>query len=263
MLRDLQQRFAEAMVDPAKPLPPELLTPTRGTGLERRFTVHRATYGKSLGQVIAAAFPGVAAILGPTRIEKAGIIFASKHPPTKAALWQYGAGFPAFLAEFKPLQSIPYLPDLARVDWAHHLAWFAEDQTPLDPSRLTEIPPELIATVSFVSHPAAAIVDSPYPVGSLRHALMNREEGNTEKISLPDGGETVLITRPQGNVSDTLIPRRDRHMTNGLLAGLPIGEAMDQAATQAARSGQIEPPDLQSTLSLLLTQGALQDIVGV
>lgn len=260
MLRDLQNRFAAAMVDPTASLPPELLPPSSGPGLERRFTVHRATYGKSLAQVTAAAFPSVAAILGPTRIERAGIAFCTKHPPRKAALWQYGGEFPDFLETFEPLQNIPYLPDLARLDWACHLAWFAEDASRLDPSRLTQIAPERIARITFIAHPAARIVASPFPIDSIKRALANRTD-DSEKIRVPEQGETALVTRPHADVSHQPIQPPQAELVVGLLNGVPIGEALDHASRAAATAGESAPPDLQAALGLLLATGALQDLV--
>jgi len=42
-----------------------------------------------------------------------------------AALAEYGDGFADFLAGFAPAQSLPYLADVARLEWAINAAYHA------------------------------------------------------------------------------------------------------------------------------------------
>ena len=52
-------------------------------------------------------------------------------PPRSAVLMRYGASFPAFVAHFPPAASVPYLADMASLEWAWHVAYHAEDAAPL------------------------------------------------------------------------------------------------------------------------------------
>ena len=57
--------------------------------------------------------------------------YALAEPPRSPVLMDYGAGFADFIAGFAPAASLPYLPDVARIERAWREAYHAADAEPL------------------------------------------------------------------------------------------------------------------------------------
>src|SRR3546814_3289038 len=92
------------------------------------------------------------------------------HPPTVPQLLHYGDRFADFLAGFKPVRALLYLPDVARLEWARHEAYFAGHADPLDPAALAGMPPERYLELALDLHPAVRLVTSWYPIDRIWEA---------------------------------------------------------------------------------------------
>lgn len=251
MLHEMQTRMATALLggDPAPPS--DLAPPGGGVGLDRRFGVHRATVAQSLTAVLAAAFPLVETILGPSRFVPLADAFARQHPPTRAALYAYGAEFPAWLARRPEASRIAYLADMARVDWARHAAYFAAEAPRLDPAALgaplAEGDPTALA---FTPHPAASTIVSRAPVARLAAALTGREAGDDTPIRVPDHGEALLVHRlADGTVVDVPLTLIEGIATAALLDGATLGQAV-AAVGKAGSAGDGSAEAAADTLDL-------------
>ena len=51
--------------------------------------------------------------------------FIEQHPSHSGNLHRYGSEMAEFLMHFENTQHLAYLPDVARLEWAYHLAYFA------------------------------------------------------------------------------------------------------------------------------------------
>lgn len=71
-----------------------------------------------LGRGLRHAYPCVADMVGPACFNALARHFGARHAPADAGLRPYGEGFDAFLAATPVLDGLPYLPDLARLEWA-------------------------------------------------------------------------------------------------------------------------------------------------
>lgn len=75
-------------------------------------------------RVLSAAYPVVTALVSAETMAALARALWSQHPPTVGDLAQWGADFPAWL-QHSPLlaelrEQLPYLPDVARLEWALH-----------------------------------------------------------------------------------------------------------------------------------------------
>ena len=78
--------------------------------------VHRNTIIGALVNALRLTYPSVDALVGEAFFDQAASAFAEHNPPATARLAGYGEGFADFLAAHVP--SLPYLRDVARLDWA-------------------------------------------------------------------------------------------------------------------------------------------------
>lgn len=100
--------------------------------------------GRMLAErVLAAAYPVVTAIISAPSMGQLARALWQAHPPERGDLAHWGHALPGFIAASPQLAALPWLADVARVEWALHQAESAADAWP-DPatfSRLVEQDP--------------------------------------------------------------------------------------------------------------------------
>ena len=116
-LSDVQAEFAAALRDPAVAPPPDVVGPDGGPA-PRRFAVYRNNVLGALGTAMAGAFPAVRRMVGEDFFRVMARTYVLEIPPTSPVLLDYGKTFPEFIAGFEPAASLPYLPDVARLERA-------------------------------------------------------------------------------------------------------------------------------------------------
>jgi hypothetical protein len=120
--------------------------------------------------------------------------FAAEYPPRSPALFEFGGGFPDFLATFEPAQGLPYLPDVARFEWLRHTAYHAPDAEPMQAAALGRVPLEQVGNIVLRLHPSAGLLTSDYPVVSIWET--NTADEVVRRIGPDLEGEAALILRP-------------------------------------------------------------------
>jgi hypothetical protein len=183
-LADMQRDFARAVL--AGEVPGALLA--RGhVPAAQAIQVHRNTVIGALVNALRLTYPSVDALVGEAFFDQAAANFAQSHPPARGRLVGYGEGFIDFLAEHVP--SLPYLPDVARLDWAMDRATLAPDavkQFVLDAGVTLEWPVSL------------ALVRMDYPADEIRTAL--GDDAVLLAIDMCPAARGVLVWRRGGNV---------------------------------------------------------------
>jgi hypothetical protein len=245
MLRELQQGFAQAVLDQQAP-PPDGLISDRLSAVDR-FSAYRTNVIGSLVGVLAAGFPATLAAAGEENFRFAASLFARAHPPRQARLLVYGGDFPAWLAAFKPAQAKPWLAELARLEWARNESLFAADADPIKLEALAGLAAEAIPKLRFTLLPSARLVASDWPLHELWQQILDQG-------SLPDTPEPraqqVLVLRPGLSVKQLPLERGDA----ALLQALHAGETFATAA-EAALAAEADC-DLQQLLLGHLVRGS-------
>lgn len=247
-LADLQHRFGQAVLQAPLSVPDGIrrdLGPTR----ERRFGIYRNNVKASLAAALAARFPVVERLVGEEFFTAMALVFIERHPPRSPVLAEYGANFANFLEGFDPTADLPYLPDIARLEWARLVAFHSADASPADIGLLTELPPEMLGSAQLGLHPAMAVIASPWPIVSIW--TTNTHDETPQPPAADWTGETALVTRPHLEVFVHRLPQgADR-----LVAELAHEQALG-AATEAASRAHADF-DLATTLSMLFGAGAI------
>jgi hypothetical protein len=237
-----QDSFAAALLDPARAVPPGLLAPD-GSPAGRRFSVYRNNVAVSLTEALATAFPVLAKLLGEANFRGLAGLYLRAHPPSSPVLMFYGDRMSGFLAGLPQLAHLPYLPDVARLEQALREAYHAADAMPLSAEALAALPPERLLAARLRLHPAVRVVVSDWPI----HGIWRRN-------SVPDAPkpevrpETVLVTRPDLDPEQTLLPEGAAAFLAALGGDATLGAAIEAAG---------ETFDVTRTLPLLIAAGAL------
>lgn len=245
-LRSFQADFAAALTawDPAAR--PEGMTYQASS----RFRVYRNNLHHGLGAQLAEAYPVVRRLVGEAFFQATAREYLASHPPRSRSLALLGAEFPGFLAEFPPADSLPYLPDVARLERARLEALHAADAEPLSPDALGRLGAAL-AEAGFTAHPAARIVLSGYPIVDIWQA--NRPDAEPVSRRIAAVGQGALVTRPRAQVE----VRRLTPVQALFAASMLAGDDATAALVQASRRD--EDVDVTATFRELLVAGAFAE----
>lgn len=216
-------------------------TPPRDAGL----AVH---YRNALGarlDAIAAAHPVARRLVGEAFFGEAARQFALAHPSSSGDLHAYGGGFAGFLAAYAPARDLPYLPDVARLEWAVHECLHAADGAPLDHAALGAIEASALPHLLLRLHPAVRRVESPHPILAIWEANQPGRDGTPDRMEGPD---RVLVRR----VGLAVVPVLADEAAWKLLDAFARGAALGDAAAALGREDE-----LPGALARLAGWGAL------
>ena len=217
---ELQREFAGAVLDIEAAVPAEVRRKSGGVP-SRRFGVYRNNVYAGLIGVLAGRFPVVARLVGEEFFRAMARLYVEREPPASAVLLRYGASFPNFIAGFAPAASVPYLADMAALEWAWHSAYHAADAAPLSLQELASAVDRAAGAV-LILHPSLGIVRSPYPIVSIYE--LNAQSGAVPPTQVA-GAEDAMVARPRLEVEMRRLPEGGASFILALKAGRPIGEA--------------------------------------
>jgi hypothetical protein len=192
-------------------------------GAEARLRIYRHHVRHSLTTALAATFPTVEALVGEAFF--AGMVrgFIEASMPAQPVLSEYGAGLAGFIAGFEAARGVPYLSDVARLDWAMNLAFHTEPGPALDAAALGAVPPEQLPSLRLRLVHGATLIGSKFPLDRIWRA--SQPDATDEKVDLAAGGSVLLV---QGAGFVALGPGEA-----AFLSRLNGAESLEQAAEAA------------------------------
>lgn len=247
-----QSAFAHALLDAARPVPDGLVA-WNGSRVDLRFAVYRNNVVASLTDALTDAYPVVQRLVGATFFRAMAHEWLVDHPPRSPVLAQYGEGFAAFIAGFAPAASVPYLSDVARLEWAYVQSFHAADATALAPAALAAAlaPPEQLPALRVALHPSVRTLASDYAIVSLWGA---HQAERIDALPDPNRAEAALLLRPALLVHVVAIDAGTHALVCALQRGAPLGEAAQAGAD--ADTGF----DLMQALAVLIRYQAFREI---
>ena len=173
-LRDLQSLFGHALL-PGTPGSEVDDIYQRIGGDSRvhpdaRFAVYRNNAISGQIRALKSIYPACLRVLGEPCLRTLGRDYLASHPSTDPDLNQFGDRFPELLEQVIQTQAgftdYPYLPDLARLEWAWHQAYYAADNETFDWTRLQDAIVDQPALV-FDLQPGLTPLSSDWPLLAL------------------------------------------------------------------------------------------------
>jgi hypothetical protein len=240
--------FARALLDPWATVPG--LRTWNGSDPSVRLDVYRNNVVSSLVEALADTFPVVHAVVGDAAFRTLAASHVRAHPPRSPVLAHYGGGFAAWLADAEALAAQPWLPDLARLEFARVQAYHAAEADALSAGALASwlARPDALPGLVLHLHPSVQVLASPWAVVSLWAA----HQGPGPAAPPPmDQAEAALVMRAGDDAVVVPVAPATARWVARLRQGRPLGLAV----TDAAEAG--DTLDLSASLGLLLRLGAL------
>jgi len=225
-LPDLQDAFRDALLDGnAKRILREI--ENRRVGAAGALAIYRNHVRLSLTAALRTTFPVVCRLVDERFFAFAAHAYIQAQPPSAPCLAEYGVSFPDFLAGFAPCRSLPYIADVARLEWALNLAQIAPHAPTLDRAALAALPAEALPRVVFTFSPSVRLLASSYAVDRIWFA--NQEPVQAGVVELGGGARLQVYRAVDGAAFDTLEPA-EFLFRQALQRGLTLGEAAEIAA---------------------------------
>lgn len=242
--------FAAVLLAPTFACPPGLKT-WNGSDPAKRFAVYRNNVVVGLVDALADSYPVVQALVGEEFFRAMAREFVHQSPPRSPVLAWYGQGFAEFTENFPPADGLPYLADVARLEWLRVEAWHAADTEPLPVEHMADLlaDADALPQTRFTLHPALRVMTFVHPIVSL-WAAHQADDPATELAGIDMAlAESALLMRPTLDVEIMHMESGAATFIRHLQTGLPFGQAV-AAATDF---------DLPATLGLLIRSGAIVD----
>ena len=197
-LERVQADFAAALADPgagAALLP--ALVADDGRVLDR-LALYRGNVSAAWEKALANAYPVVRALVGDEFFGGLARAYGRAHPSVSGDLNRFGARFGEFADAFEHTRSLPYLGDVAALEWRVHVAHYAADPVALTRERIGALPPDELLMARFALHPACAWLRSGFPVASIW--LAHQPQATAGLPDSLDRSELALVVRPRWRV---------------------------------------------------------------
>jgi len=226
-LHDLQAGFAAALLDPgaARSAPG-----IRADGISPavRLGFYRTNVLENYRKALAATYPAIERLVGRGCFLHLAREYARRHAASSSDVGMHGARFADFL-EHHPLgRDLPYLADVARLEWAIEESFCEADRDPLPLERLANVPQMHVTALRFLLAPSSRLLRSDYPVHRIWEISQPGGSGE-EQIDLGSGGVQLLIRREGYAVRVDALRASEFAMLDALRAGYGFGEAFAYA----------------------------------
>ena len=240
-LADLQRRFAAALADAALPIP--VASPAR------RFDIHRNTVQAGIVGVLEARYPIVKRLVGDGFFLTMARDFLQRSPPKSPILMLYGDGFANFIAGYAAAADVPYLADVARLEWQQHEASNAAEAGAISSADLAAVPIGRVGDVRLRLHPSLRLFSSAFP--ALTIWQLNVASGGVAPAKLAAAPEYALILRPRLEVEIRRIDAAMHTFCTSLQSGVTLGAAVEAAMALSDHF------NVQQSLAGLIAMGAV------
>jgi len=227
-LAGLQQRFGDALLDHRHEA---LLAPLLGEGRVDRLALYRGNLTAGWERALGDAYPVLHQLVGEEFFAGLARAYGKAHPSQDPDLGAFGLHLAAFLEGFGPAAPYPYLPDVARLEWAVHRAYRAPERVPLGAAALAGFGPEALDAARFTLHPSVALLHSRWAIVALWQAHQRGGPALPARVDLPCA---ALVVRRGWQVEVVEIGAAEAAALGQLAEGASFGAALEAALASKA-----------------------------
>lgn len=229
LLAEGQAAFAAALGEPGRSAPDDVQRPVPGAAQTRRFDVYRNNVTVAAIDALGEIYPAVQTLVGEEFFRACARVYFDQSKPVSPLMHLYGADFGMFLDGFPPAQSLRYLGDVARLEYARLQAYHTADAAPITIADLAAVPADRADCVRLTVHPSVGLIRSPYPLVSLWGASSGLVAAETVDM---DAAEDALVVRPEFAVETLALLPGGGAFLAAVMAGCTLGDAAARAAAE-------------------------------
>lgn len=220
---------------------------------EQRVGIYRGSVHGILTKTLEQTFPVCKMLVGEQFFNKMTSVFIDQHPPTTAFFADFGGDMPEFLNNFEPANSVPYLADMANLEWLRKVSWSTPitNEEASDFSKLAEIPASDQANLVFSLNPSLKLMTFDYRVDLLWFAHQPQSDIQLEQLTI-DEPIRLAIWKTTDELAIHSFEENERDQALwGFLHAISEKQNLEQLATRFSEQ-------LPACLSMSIQNGWLQ-----
>jgi len=194
---------------------------------ERRLAIYRANVEAAATEALSAAYPVIRQVVGVSRFDDLARAYQRHVPSGSGDLHELGSAFADFIADDERARSLPYLSDLAQLEWAAHRAYGAADAEALDAHALAQLPMDRQMIIRFRWAAGTALIASPFPI--VRIWRIHQADFDGQFSVDWSSGEIALVVREGLSVAVHAVSAGAAAFIVTSLGGATFGAAADRA----------------------------------
>ncbi len=149
---------------------------------ERLKIYHNNIVG-GLTEILREHYPLCEDLIGEEYFKELCRAFIFKNPPISGCMILYGIGLDDFIKTYTKAKDLTYLSDIAKLEWALHHAYYAEDDSPVTAEFLSQIPPDKLAGLNLPLRKSATLISSAHPLTEIRDFCSYNPDGKELDIT--------------------------------------------------------------------------------
>lgn len=192
------------------------------TSAEHLLIYRRAILGtlvRAMGQI----YPVCGRLTGQQFFDAMARVYARQTPSRCADLAHFGADFCDFIANFEPAEELPYLPDVARLEWHWHRAFHAAAGTRFDFAELSKAAAVDMGRIVFRLPASATLIASDYPVHRIWQVNQAEWDGD-QHVDLDQGGVRLIVWRQDHDMRIDEVDEPSWPLLNAIAEGMSLSE---------------------------------------
>jgi hypothetical protein len=225
-LKQIQLSLTEAIYQNDE----QILAEIKSSEIENtaRLQIYKDNVLITLYESLKSTYPAICKLVGEQFFKYATHEYIKNNKPISGNLDEYGENFINFLAELSATKELKYLPDIARLEWAVHTAYFAADVQKINAVALSKISPEQLENLKFELHPSTQIISSIYPIDKIWQMTQEDSEESSD-IDITERGADVLVIRPDLKTQVLLLENGEAAFLNSIENGDSLYKAFEKA----------------------------------
>jgi hypothetical protein len=156
-----------------------------------RLQIYRNNVVGNFNSVLESTFEVVKKLVGEKYFYELSEKYAKKHPSLSGNLDDYGEFFPLFLKRNLAANKLPYLHEIANLEWLLHRCYFASNSAEFDVKEFQKLAPEKFFNLTFELHPSCVLLKSNFPIFTIY-------QNSARKKNTVKSGEFVLVEKADG-----------------------------------------------------------------
>ncbi|WP_100186198.1 HvfC/BufC N-terminal domain-containing protein [Marinomonas sp. BSi20584] len=194
---------------------------------EARFNVYRNNVYVSLIDALADIFPVTQMLVGEDFFRAMAREYVPLNPPKTPIISDYGDNFSDFVRHFEPAKSLPFLGDLAMLEFSLLSLTNAQEYDTLEHKQISAAFNNASdpTTLRLLLPPTTQILVSPFAIGSIYLAHQGNGSHSLADITI-DKSEYLLLSKSHLYAELHIICHAEAVFIKHLMQAKPLGEAI-------------------------------------
>lgn len=163
-LQQLQQQFVDTISRRQPSSIVDYLDSAQRLSASERVSIYQNNYRMTMVNALATTYPVCVKLVGEDFFRMLTEKYIQQSPSHSFSLNDYGAGLAQFIANVDAAKAVPYLADMASLEWACHRASLSADSLQFDYQALAAVAEERREQIVFELPPGAHLLASEFPV---------------------------------------------------------------------------------------------------